>query len=436
MHLNSFDYAGLQALGSWIAEPGSRPAAKLASYLKGLQFMRKLGLNPGTVILNLNQPIINNYSQVPTAKYLRLFKSEERQKLKQLFKMSGAVYDQAKFEGSEGMWTHLLGGIGPSNVASGRISQGKVAQYFERAEAGAGWLFRKSEEWNNLQAFSLAAIEAQRGRYWQTGRGWVRSGRKFKAPGEQAIIGLFSARRTQFGGRSNRAAIFRDPLGGLIFQFNTFNFRQTGLIGSMMKQSVKSMGKVNKLWRAGDKAAAGHEFADNVLAPFKVLMAMGGLVGGLTAVGFESHQAFGRVFGFLPGFDGRALAQGQMKVVDSLELGPTLSFPFEIVTTINNLATSVNKKPEMRALRIAELLATFMPIGEVELKRLARMLLDPRLNDQDRYTIMEGYKSQGEIAFDIFRKKYVPKVRDTQGEVSTQKRGETEANIRRMITGS
>ena len=378
-------------------------------------FMRKLGLNPGTVAINLTQPFLNNYAQATPRTFGEVFNlafdEDKRRVIYAAYDATGVKRDSIKFEGSEGMWTRLFRPAGLEHLR-GASKGGAVGRILEKVEEVAGGAFRWSEQSNNFQAFFSTQSMARQGRVFRPGEGIVRS-RPVTDPKTLNLMGLYGARRTQFGGRGTRAPIFQDPLLGLLFQFNTFNFRQTGLLGSQLKVAGRSLDRITKGWKEVEtlertgkadaaaklKASLGADFTDNAMAPVRTILMGSAIAGLLYHGGVSGWDAGTRVFGFLPAIDTRALGEGNIQLIDGVQLGPAFGDIPRLYTALRNVAKA---DPSMQTLRGAELIATTFPVGEVVAKRLARFFFDPRLTESERYYLLAGFRARGATVFDDF----------------------------------
>ena len=405
-------FINMQAFVNFMSDPGTRPAMRVSNFVKGLEFMRKIGFSLSTPLVNFTQYYINNVSQVrlsPTgiASTLDSFMfSEQGKHLKKAFKMTGVADSSIFGEFDAGMMETILTNAADLNNTSGG------AKLVRRLGTAAGFLFKTSEQRNQFKSWALAVSEARRGRVFNErrvlpkvfGKGTVESpgfvqGKPITDETVLNLIGINAARRTQYSGRVLRPRAFQDPIGGMALQFQTYNFRQTGLIMSQLRQAAGGARAIKELRRQGKGLGTSDlyiEAWDNLMAPVKTLAAMAGFAGLLSAGGVKGASAASTFFGFVPFIDERKLRQsGKLEFGIGFEGGPATGSVLKIVNDIIKSFEAATDPDKDTALQIVKTGLNFAPVGEIQLKRLARVLME-----DDLTAVEKGFLFVGQLAGD------------------------------------
>ena len=376
---------GLKAFGQYLREPGARPATRLAHTLKGISFARMMGFSVSSPIINIFQPALTSVAQASPVDFFKTLKHAPfgGDALFLQYMGTGMPYDQAKFFGSKGMWDTYLDSV--LNPSASPI----VKKIFD----GAGYMFQRSERLNTFRAYALARLEAEsKGRVYRTGKGYER-GALVTDKSIANLIGILESDRTQFGGRTNQASVFRDPVTSVAQQFMLFNYRMLGLVGAQYKQLPSALKRVGKLYGEGKTKEAAYQFTDNVLAPVKTMLALYAVKNLMSAyAGVDDNRAFSAVYGFIPFLDRRELAQGKFRATSDISLGPFAGDVLNFFNLAEDVRRSWAGSKDDLAYRISQLALHGLPIGTTQAKRLARAYLEPGLSDKERMYIVAGFR--------------------------------------------
>jgi hypothetical protein len=304
---------------------------------------------------------------------------------------TGLAWDATKFEGTQTAWDRFfLTLFGPTSIGSG------LGKFWQTIDDFAGGPFRNQERFNNFRAFALEHIMARQGRVWKEGVGYVRRA-PITDPALLNVLGIFAAHRTHYSGLINRAPIFRNPVLGMMLQFNTYNFRQTGLIGKQLKQSVKAWNEL--VWPAVKRGDMSEPVMvalwDLVLAPFRTALGLSVIATALAAIGVHWGQSLSRTFGFVPILDTRQLSNGVVAFGIEVPTGPLISDIQRSITNIRRIITKPMPSRDRQMLIARTINTAIGPVAEVELNRLTR-LFSSETDDagwDERLLILLGYKT-------------------------------------------
>jgi hypothetical protein len=301
--------------------------------------------------------------------------------------------DQSKIIGSPDAMKRVM-----DDIFAGRTT---VGRRLRKVMDSSSLLFQVSETGNTYRSFALNRLQQERGRKFVLGKGWVR-GEPEKNEIVKNIGGVFMARRHHFGGRINRAPALREPALSTLFQFNIFNWRMLGLLGNQFKIANRSSKRIAQAVKKGQfKTGVGEntvltELNDNMMMPIKTLLALAGVGVAAREAGIDVWRSMSQAFGFVPFINERELAGGRFEVGLEMPTGPAWDEPKNTWDVLKRLKIALKDKPEELNLRVAEALAHFSPVAEAQLKRLARLLYDPRLSDNERLYILAGFRSAPE----------------------------------------